>query len=425
VTSTRKVLYTNNTAMVLYGLSAVLIGPTLPGMITSLNLSLSQAGFISAMQNAGGFFGAFLTLFIADRIGHNKMVVLSFVLLGIGFITVGLAESYGVLIFTFALTGFFIRILDVMLNSSTGDFARLETERTTSSGKAMSTLHMFFSIGAFVGPVAAQAIMGVGLRWSQVFGSIGLAYLGIVGVSFRWLRVYARTNPDTGTSPEPGTEPITEAPAPATADGADPAARSGKSAIALLSGLLFFYAIHQVGISSWVPFFLETARGVGPTVASLGLSAYWVGIIGGRYISSRIVGRIGAHAILVIGCLVSAAATLAAVFTPNVLAAQIFFTLAGVTSGSTIPLGYSIAYGFTTTRTGAITALVSLVMILGRFIGPWAIGLVADTIGLIGAMTLPSWAALFSGLLGAIVWWRQKVSNDNQTPRPHRGGISI
>ncbi|MDA3948811.1 MAG: MFS transporter, partial [Spirochaeta sp.] len=206
MTKIDKALFTNNTAMLLYGLSAVLIGPTLPGMISSFDLTLGQAGFIGAMQNVGGIAGALLALLIADRVSHTKSAVVSFILLGIALFAVGISHRYGIVLVTFAATGLFIRIMDVMLNAGTGDFAvarAVESERaeavrpgqavpTNRSGRDLSTLHMFFSIGAFAGPVAARAIMGAGMSWSQVFRWTGVAYLVVAVLAMPWLRRYGR-----------------------------------------------------------------------------------------------------------------------------------------------------------------------------------------------------------------------------------------
>ncbi len=405
VTAIDKALFTNNAAMTLYGLSAVLIGPTLPGMIASFDLTLGQAGFIGAMQNAGGIVGALVVLFVADRVSHTKSAWISFAMLGIALFAVGVSRSYGVVLVTFAFTGLFIRILDVMLNAGTGDLAvvrvRLDQDTTAAhaganrSGRDLSTLHMFFSIGAFAGPVTARAIMGAGMSWWQVFRWTGLAYLVVVLAGSGWLKRYVRI-----TAAPPETTPLPQlAPSHQRAP-----ADAARLAVPVMGGLLFFYAIHQVGITSWVPYFLENARGAGPDTASMGLSVYWVGIIGGRFLSSRLVEPVGAHPLLLGGCLVSAVATLLAVLVPHPTAAQMPLLAAGVAGGATIPLGYSVAYQFDPSRTGSVTAVLAIIMLAGRFLGPWVVGLAADRIGMVAAMTITGWSLFFSGALAGIVW---------------------
>lgn len=379
--------------MLLYGLSAVLIGPTLPGMISSFDLSLSEAGFISSAQNAGGFLGALVSLWIADRVSHPRTALLAFVLIAVATFAVGIAGRYGLVLVAFGFTGLFIRILDVMLNAHTGEIAG------TRSGRSMTTLHMFFSIGAFVGPIVARALMGAGIAWSDVYRSVGGGYLLVVVVSVGWLRAYARSSPEQeDADPAPG-EAMHTADVPASAPAAPTFA-----AIGLLGTALFFYAIHQVGITSWVPYFLEASRGASADIASIGLSAYWIGIIGGRFGASRLVERLGAARLLVIGAIVSAAATLGAVLFVDMVLVQALLVIAGISSGATIPLAYTVGFSFLPSRRGSVTAAMSLVMLAGRFLGPWMIGVLADRSNLVIAMTVPGLALFFTALAAALVY---------------------
>jgi fucose permease len=402
-----KAFFTNNGGMLLYGLSAVLIGPTLPGMISTFGLSLSQGGLISAAQNMGGFLGALLTLWIADRVSHPKAALASFLLLSVALFAVGVAPVYLVLLFAFGATGFFIRVLDVMLNAHTGELAG------PRSGRRLSMLHLFFSVGAFVGPVVARALMSGGLSWDGVYRSVGVGYVLAAILAIPLLRAHLRMEaPGEG---EAG-HPETRSPGSRAAElGPDGSVGSGQSEgvawtaaslvpVVILGMALFFYAIHQVGLTSWVPYFLESSRGAGANAASIGLSAYWVGIIAGRFLMSRVVDRVGESVILVSGAVVSAAATLGAVLIPTVWLAQGLLVVAGITSGATIPLAYSFGFFFLPRRTGSVTAVMALLMLLGRILGPWAIGGVADHAGLLLAMTIPGWALLFTAASVAVVW---------------------
>ncbi len=409
----RTALATNDVAMLLYGLSAVLIGPTLPGMIQSFELTLGQGGFISAAQNAGGFAGAILSLWIADRISRPWTAVVSFVLLAVALFAVGLAPDYLALLAAFALTGFFIRTLDVALNAHTGTLAGAR------SGRAMSLLHMFFSVGAFTGPIVARAIMTAGVGWNDVYRAVGVGYLAVVLLGIGLLRRYVAARPNSAATSRPRAE---TGPAGGADIGAGQPRRAGAAVvlpILLLGGTLFFYAVHQVGLTSWVPYFLEHGRGAGADVAGLGLSAYWVGIIGGRFLASRLVERVGATRILVAGCVVSAAATLGAVSVPSVVAAEGLLVLAGVSSGATIPLAYAAGYAVAPAQAGRITAVMSVVMLVGRFAGPWAIGLVADATSLVPAMVIPGAALLVSAALsGGAMMLRSPAGNGAAPPPP-------
>jgi FHS family glucose/mannose:H+ symporter-like MFS transporter len=386
--------------MFLYGLSAVLIGPTLPGMIDDLSLSLSEGGFVSSMQNAGGFVGAVVALFIADRLSRPGTVLVSFGLLAVALVGVGVSRGYLALILAFAATGLFIRILDVMLNAHTGQ---------VGDAPAMSRLHMFFSLGAFVGPLVARAVMDAGSGWSDVYRSVGAVYLVAMVVALPWLRRYLRRpEPEAGEEDlrghaDAGTAASPSNPGPPVHDAVASTGhrRAARLTISLLGAALFFYAIHQVGLISWLPYFLETSRDASTTIASLGLSFYWVGIILGRYAASRAVSRLGVWRMLIGGLCLSSVASTGAVLVATPAVAVVLFALAGLTSGATIPLAYTGGYEVVPARRGAVTAAMSIVMLAGRFLGPWVMGTIADRSTLIAALLLPAVVLLVAGLLAA------------------------
>lgn len=381
--SDRHALFTNNSAMFLYGLSAVLIGPTLPGMIGGLGLSLGEGGLIGSAQNAGGFLGALVALWVADRLPRAASAVASFVLLAAALLAVSFARAYLALLLTFAATGFFIRLLDVMLNAHTGEIAG------SRSGRPLSVLHMFFSIGAFVGPIVARGIMSAGASWDEVYRYVGIAYLAVVAAGSWWIRSYAASGSRGTDRPQ---RPVGD-------DAPQRPPRRARLQVVLLGSALFFYAMHQIGLTSWVPYFLETARGAAADLASLGLSLYWVGIIAGRFVASRVVERTGVAPVLIVGSFTSAVATVAAVAVASVPAAVTLLLLAGASSGATIPLAYSMGFASVPGRAGGVTAVMSVIMLAGRFLSPWLIGAVADAVSLVPAMTIPGLALVASGAL--------------------------
>ncbi len=385
MTTGRKALLTNDLAMLLYGISAVLIGPTLPGMIAQFDLSLSAAGLIATMQNAGGFIGAVVALVIADRFSRPGMILVSFALLAAALFAVGTAERYLTLVIAFAASGLCIRVLDVMLNAHTGELAE------GNSGKALSTLHMFYSIGAFVGPLVVRGLVRTTMAWSGVYQIVAAGYLLVLIGAAGFFRSYL----------DSGRRRSSREQAPAVKRHTP--SRSSAALVGMLSFLLFFYAIHQIGLVAWLPYYLEVGRGASSDLASYALSMYWIGIIAGRFISSRVVVRIGARRILCIGTLLAAAATAGGILVPSPAWAVVLVAAAGMTSGATIPLAYSVGYTLLPQRTGSVTAWMSIIMLAGRLLGPWFIGTVADHVTLLVAMLIPAAALMGSGTFAAVV----------------------
>ncbi len=383
-----KALFTNKLAMLLYGVSAVLIGPTLPGIIAQFDLSLSAAGLIGTLQNAGGVCGAVVVLVLAERVSRPAAILVCFALLAAALIAIGVSDRYLTLIIAFAASGVFIRIVDVMLNAHTGDLT------PGDSGKALSALHMFYGIGAFAGPMVVRGLMRAGVTWAGVFVAVGALYLAALLATSTFFRGYlASGRRSESRSASVGSE----------------SRRQGAAAdkpivlIGVLGLLLFFYAMHQIGVVAWLPYYLETGRAASADLASFSLSAYWVGIIAGRFLTSRIVARVGAEPILCGGAFVGAAAASAGVLVPLPSLAVILFAIAGMASGATIPLAYSVGYRVLPDRTGSVTAWMSLVMLGGKVLSPWLVGAVADRASLVFAMMLPALVLFVSGALALVI----------------------
>ncbi len=378
----KKALATNNAAMVLYGLSAILIGPTLPGIIAEFDLSLAEGGLVSAVQNGGGVLGSLAAVFVADRFRRPLGVVLSFLALGIVWLLIGTAGALFWVMFWFAVSGALIRLLDVWLNAHTGAMAG------SNSGRPMNVLHMFFGVGALLGPIAARLIISSGTTWRGVYLSSAFLYIGAILVGTLWLRRYVSTE----------AAPVETVRARSDGRGEQAAAESTmqtRRAVSLLGVALFFYAIHQIGVSTWIPYFVENVLGSSPSLASGALSAYWLGIIVGRFAASRLVERSGPELLLICGSVGSAVATSLIVLPLPVSLVFVTLSVAGALSGATIPLSYTLGYRLAPARLGGLTAVLSVVMLAGRFISPWLIGVIADGYGLRIAMLLPS-----VGLLG-------------------------
>ncbi len=405
----RSALLTNNFAMLLYGISAVLIGPTLPGIVVDLEISLSAAGLVSSMQNAGGFAGAVIMLVLAERMSRPKTVVVSFVLLGAALIWIGASTNYVPLLFAFAASGLFIRVLDVMLNAYTGELAGAE------SGRRLSALHTFFGVGAFGGPLLAAAAMRAGANWSAVYIAAGATYFvvlaGFAVVMRSYLHVHsdgvrsdsarshkAQSDGNDSVSARDATNPVAEH------DQWSREHTSSHGIVAALGVLLFFYAIHQIGVVSWLPYFLQNQLRTGADFASVGLSMYWVGIIAGRILASIIADRVGSARMLCVGLFAAALTTGGGVLVSHGIQAVLLFAVAGLAGGATIPLAYSVAYGAAPGNAGRITAILAVIMLAGRVIGPWLIGVTADTASILVAMSIPAVVLAGAGSLAGWIW---------------------
>ncbi len=101
MTNQRRGLLTNDVFMALLGVAAIMIGTTLPEMIRSFGLTLSQGGLIVSAESTGGLTAMFAGLLLADRIRKPLWILITVVLVGLLLGLAGLSPGYWVLVVVF------------------------------------------------------------------------------------------------------------------------------------------------------------------------------------------------------------------------------------------------------------------------------------------------------------------------------------
>ena len=115
-----------NFIMFMYGISIVMIGTLIPDFILTFNIPLSKVGLIFTTLCTGGIFTLFFGSFYSDIINKSKAIPISFGILGIGYLFIGITETFIIALFIFFFCGFFIRILDIFLNAFIGELFQKE-----------------------------------------------------------------------------------------------------------------------------------------------------------------------------------------------------------------------------------------------------------------------------------------------------------
>lgn len=178
--------------------------------------------------------------------------------------------------------------------------------------RRINGIHAAYGLGAAAGPALATAMLGGGMSWRWVYGSMGAAQ-ALLAVAFA-LTVSA------WVAPRPRPVGMTRKPA--------------------VLGSLVFTAV-EAGIEAaagiWGYLFLTEGRGIEAPVAGLVVSAYWAMMFVGRVLFGAIAERVGVRRVLgaaVVG--VSAGAALMIV--PSALAAAAGLIVLGLAAAPVFPL---------------------------------------------------------------------------------------
>ena len=154
-----------------------MLGPLLVDLSRELDVSLGQAGLLSAAMALPWAIIAPFAGVLSDRFGRRPMIVLA--LGGLGAVTLGagLAPNYGTLVALRVLAGVFGGFGPVAVMAAAGDLFPPHRR-----GMAMGWFNMGFSLAAIVGTPGVGAVAGLfGWRWA--FASVGLLLI-VLGLVF-------------------------------------------------------------------------------------------------------------------------------------------------------------------------------------------------------------------------------------------------
>ncbi len=155
------------------------LAPLLPLLIEKLSLSLTQAGFLSAVMQLPALMNPYIGM-LADRVSLRYFVILAPMMTAIPMSLIGLAPSYGVLLLLLFIAGISIAVFHVPAPVMVARMAG------TKTGRGMSFFMTGGELARTVGPLTAVgvvALMGLDGFWPVMV--VGIAASGILYWRFR------------------------------------------------------------------------------------------------------------------------------------------------------------------------------------------------------------------------------------------------
>ena len=261
----------------------------------------------------------------------------------------------------------------------------------TARGRALNTLHLFFSIGALSSPLAVGRLVEAGVPWQAIV--LGTAAI-TVPIAILWATVSLPHGRHRAS----------------TADGGPrPRRLALRWPLIALEIAIACYVASEVGVSNWLIRFLEDAP---LALATTSLSLYWGGLAVGRLVSARVSDRFNHLHYAAVSALAAGAATIAAVLVPSTEASIALFALAGFASGPVFPLIVAIGGERYSGRSAAVSGFLTASAVVGGTIYPPVMGFLSVMVGLPVAM-------LGAGSLGVACAGALLLA------RPRRGTVAV
>lgn len=289
--------------------------------------------------------------------------------------------------------------------------------------KYLSFFHGSYGVGATISPLAATSLVTSGVQW-HYFYLINLALVVVAAVLF-WFSFHGadldlkpwdysdqdekqplRDRNAENEAVEAGTE-IQELPSRGPKKAPNDSKNDMRLALSssttwLVALWVFFYQGGEVALGGWVVTYLLAYRNGPPSVGYVA-SGFWGGLTLGRLLLTRPLHKcMGARRSITMASLFSIVGIALTWAVPNVVAAGVFVSLAGVTIGPNYPLMIaSVTSGIIPGRIQVVALTIATAFgSSGGAVFPFLVGIISQRVG--AFVVLPVFLVLYSCML--VLW---------------------
>lgn len=344
------------------GSIAVLLPSILPLVIGEFHLTLAAAGRIFPVMAAGSLVGGLFSGICSDRLGRRPFLAGSAFCVAFGLLLAANARSWLVFVGGFLVIGLTQGALSIAINALVLD---LNARR---HGKAINTLHGYYSLGATISPLLIGKALGVAAGWRPVLIGTALTWLLLSAVFFVY-RYPARS----------GSEPQTQRLRWNLRE---------HGVLIPLFAVAFLYNGVSWSLLGWIKVYVQPQGASSSLLPSIMLSLFYAALTFGRFSCAHLTERLGYGRTLLLCALGAALSYPLVTFShhPGRIAAGVFF------SGLFLSGLYPTAVASGTRRfpalAGTISGSMAAALTLGSMLPPWWTGVVADARGLPFAISL-------------------------------------
>ncbi len=374
-------------AFIAIGMTAAIMGPTLPDLAAQTKTGISGIGILFTLRAIGYLIGAWLGGRMYDRIQGHSLMTGSLVLMSITLFLVPLSAYLWLLMAVVLVMGFAEGIIDV------GGNAMLVWVHGSKVGPFINGLHFFFGAGAFVAPlIVAQTLNAGGSRLAYWVIAVLVAAPALWIV---WLPSPASQATQTEGKEQKTTNPLL---------------------LGLIALFLFLYVGVEIGYSGWLfTYAVETNLAAEASAAYL-TSLFWGFFTFGRLLSIPIATRLRPRHVLQLDFLGGFLALIGMVlFTKVPGALWVGSCLLGVSIASMFPTMISLAERHMT-MSGQVTSIFFIASGFGAMSLPWLIGQFFSFIGPVYMVSVV--LGIFLLALGALIAIGQVLANRTKSLNP-------
>ena len=341
----------------IFGFVDNLKGPTLPALLRDLNFSYGQGGVILLGAYIGFLVATLLTGVLADVAGKKTVLVIAGVCISVGMFVFSVSSTFGLLILAMSILGVGMGSIEVGANALIVDLHQGQ------QGRYLNLLAVFHGVGSLIVPIYAGFLLENAFTWRQIY-QFSLILALLLPLYFVVIK-YPRRHTGLGSG------------------GLDwrLVRQTGFTRRMFWFYLMIaVYVAAELGLAAWLVEFLQQAKSFSVGRSSFYLSLFFGGLMVGRLLGSFVVERIGYLQVMLVASIAAILFLLIGIFGPPALA--IFLPAVGLCFSIIFPTTTAAVSEIHPENTGTILGLLFAFAGLGGALGPWAIGLASDWVGI-------------------------------------------
>lgn len=350
----------------LLGFVGTVFGPTLPFLIERFSLSLAKAGSLFFLLSLGQVCSSGTAHGLMSRFGPKRVILTGLICMGLGPVAIPLAPGWFTVLVSAFVMGAGWGTLEVGFNAFVSHWSG------DNPGPALNRLHLFFALGAWLGPSAISVMLMGGVAWQSFFYFVALCYLGFVII---WAampsRLFELESIDQHSDEVLGEGKIVSLSELLMAPG-----------ILILGLIMLIYVGVEVSITGWITtFFIRSFSSTAAFGAGV-VSLFWAGLTLGRLVCSIISQKVEYLFLMLLLCGGTAVTIWLGAIASTPMLAMILFALAGFFCSGIFPTIVACGARVYPEWVSPLAGYFATVAGLGAMLMPWLLGMVADSVGL-------------------------------------------
>ena len=337
----------------------------IPTIKEVIGLNDAELGSTLLTMPIASLIGLPLSGFLVSKFNTRKPIVFGYTLYALSLLSLSFASNTVMLIGSMFCIAFFMRIVNVSMNTQVITVQKLFQKKINAS------FHAMWSIGG---------IAGVGFTTLMIVSDISmLMHLILFTCMVIPLSLFSYFNLIAADKATTGTKLILSKPEPY---------------IVSLGFIIFFASICEGGMFDWSGVFFRDV--VNSEIFTFGFLLFMTFMAISRLLSDKIIHKIGSKLTFAISAVLIISGVLTAVLFPFFVPALIGFSIIGIGVAPIVPMALAQAGGSKKYAPGIVVAIISTYGTTGMLIGPPVIGYLSHGFGL-------RWAFLFLTITGLAI----------------------